>query len=891
MPCSLEDYQKSWSELQRLCSFLVLPINISVQKNQEDEQLKCHIKVGRHKHASQWCATHREARHEACVFAHNALFDRHNPGQQYASSFRVHRPQRDPSMTQETTDHLIKIIRDTIADVQGNEPIFLTEVLEWFYEYDTRYLHWTDYTNLTLLDFVLHHPTHFRISIREGAYMINLVPKRRDPYLKTKTRKIRRTLGANDARTSGFRPLIERMDFENKLEQYFVPKEIDSLARTQGGPVLIDEVQKKLREYMLNRFGDAAYLQRVTTGSEYLLYFDTLLWLEEVQMKVDIRHYDLFGTTLTEKNGLCVIKVAGLAENRPSILRGDMVYVNPSINRQYVHRGYVHFVNLDEIHVSFFPDVINYNEPHDCQFTFTRTPLRRMHQALESLHIDRLLLDVHLRQEKWEEERNSVPEGQCNVPHMNELQRKAINLIACGKPKIPVVIIGPPGTGKTSTVVECIRQILIRDPHARILACTPSNESADLICSRLHAAYPPIRDNQYMIRLNSFQRNPNTISDKNVHEYCYQSVTNRSYFIPAKEVLNAARVIISTLASSGYIFAMGVQEHFTHVFIDECGQCIEPEGLIPLQAAKKDAIVAFAGDPKQLGPVIRSPVAIEYGLEISLLERFVKESNRSQQAYGYPCCHHIMLEDSYRAHPAITDLYSSLFYDTKLRAVGNESITYSMTNYPIFNSHGTEIIPVQFINANGVEERTADSPSWFNREEADTVLDLVQELVLHTDTNGVHITADDVGVITPYRKQVDHLKGKIRHYPHLRDVKIGTTEIFQGKEKKIIIITAVRSRSEYIQFDDKFKLGFLKNPKRMNVAISRARAALFIVGHANVLRLDEQWKKLINMIIEMGGYSGDLPDDYTDDYDEGFYEVEEHSDDDLNDDAPWPENY
>ena len=171
------------------------------------------------------------------------------------------------------------------------------------------------------------------------------------------------------------------------------------------------------------------------------------------------------------------------------------------------------------------------------------------------------------------------------------------------------------GTGKTVTVVETIIQIFKLRSDSRILVVTPSNSAADLIVERIH------HSNQIKIgdlaRLNAFQRAEDLIPEV-VKQY---SFPNDDHFLP--KVIRH-RIVVATCATAGGLYKIGVTEgHFTHCFVDEAGETTEPEAMIPigLMASSSKGQIILAGDPKQLGPVLQSPEAKIYGLEMSFLER------------------------------------------------------------------------------------------------------------------------------------------------------------------------------------------------------------------------------------------------------------------------------
>lgn len=184
-----------------------------------------------------------------------------------------------------------------------------------------------------------------------------------------------------------------------------------------------------------------------------------------------------------------------------------------------------------------------------------------------------------------------------------------------------------PGTGKTVTAVEAILQILKLKPRARILACAPSNSAADLIASRLAGVLTP----DEMFRFYAPARFKDDAPDELLK---YTSVTPAGHFTaPPLPTLKRYRIIVTTCVSASFAHGVGMPRgHFSHIFIDEAGQATEPEVMIPIRTmADNGTNVVLSGDPKQLGPIIRSPIARDLGLEQSYIERLME-----RDAYGEP---------------------------------------------------------------------------------------------------------------------------------------------------------------------------------------------------------------------------------------------------------------
>ena len=165
--------------------------------------------------------------------------------------------------------------------------------------------------------------------------------------------------------------------------------------------------------------------------------------------------------------------------------------------------------------------------------------------------------------------------------------------------------------------------------------------------------------------------------------------------------------------------------------------------------------------------------------------------------------------------------------------------------------------PLLFRHVDGEEARDEDSPSWHNPAEKAEVMNIIYDLL-----QSKLATPEDIGVITPYQKQMQKIKSTL-HYNTTqlkkrdrRNIRVGTAELFQGMERPIIIISTVRSHRRYLLHDHQYLLGFVSSPQRMNVAISRAQSLLVIIGNASLLSVDPLWKQLLQSIDSQGGYQG-----------------------------------
>lgn len=185
-------------------------------------------------------------------------------------------------------------------------------------------------------------------------------------------------------------------------------------------------------------------------------------------------------------------------------------------------------------------------------------------------------------------------------------------------PEAHVIRIHRPGTGKTVTIVEAMAQLLARNPSARILACAPSNSAADIIAEKLTYLGP-----KALFRLYAPSRYKDQVPDK-LLPFSYRNPKG-SFSVPTDDRMAAFRAIVTTCVSASVVYGIGMHRgHFTHIFVDEAGQATEPEVMIAIKTmADSNTNIILAGDPKQLGPIVRSGAARELGYQTSYLERLM----------------------------------------------------------------------------------------------------------------------------------------------------------------------------------------------------------------------------------------------------------------------------
>ncbi|XP_054843764.1 RNA helicase Mov10l1 [Eublepharis macularius] len=647
--------------------------------------------------------------------------------------------------------------------------------------------------------------------------------------------------------------------------------------------------------------------------ANYKAFFSTLLWLEEIHEEMEMKDFALTGVTLKRNGNLLVVDVPGVTEGRPSLSAGEKVILKTQdYLEQISYLASIAEIHEEEVTLKLNPEFEQaYNdEPMDVEFTFSRTTTRRCHFAVEqAIHLqEKVLFPDHLTVQspqvvnQWHDSecsgntgRQSAAQGDKNEkeqngnrkrllkekkaavltgvvavatqtmngmatsqprdgsffnPLLNEHQKLAVKRILSGECRpMPYIIFGPPGTGKTVTVIEAILQIHYRLSDSRILVCAPSNSASDLICVRLHDTN--MLKPGAMVRVNASNRNEESLNDV-IKLYCKdgEDIWQASRF----------RIIVITCSSAGMFYHIGIRTgHFTHVFVDEAGQASEPECLIPLGLISEiSGQIVLSGDPMQLGPVIKSKIAAVYGLNVSLMERLMSRPLylRDEDAFGACGSYNPLLVTklvkNYRSHAALLTLPSKLFYHKELEVCADPSVANSLLGWEKLPKKG---FPLVFHGMRGNEMREGHNPSWFNPTEAVQIMRyccLLAKRISHT------VSQTDIGVIAPYRKQVEKIR-LLLHSVDLTDIKVGSVEEFQGQEFLVILVSTVRS-NESSFYEMGHIMGFLANSKRFNVAITRSKALLIVVGNPHVLAKDPCFNALLDYSLSNGVYLGcDLP--------------------------------
>ncbi|KAG5889286.1 hypothetical protein JTB14_007047 [Gonioctena quinquepunctata] len=602
------------------------------------------------------------------------------------------------------------------------------------------------------------------------------------------------------------------------------------------------------------------------TFNNYQQFWHIILWLEEMGQTLGLQRYNMENVTLKlkERNMLELV-VPGLAEKRPSVIVGDLIDLRVHEDHT-AYRGFIKSVNDKTVDISDVDeeliDVIRLTPTIeiDVQFVLGRLPLERMHQGVDQVVskglVSALFPSVKLRKRVVPQLR-TISNGEfynemiVTNPEQKTAVLKILNASSCSA---PYIVFGPPGTGKTITIVEAILQIK-KKTQSTILVCAPANAACNMLTEKLMLH---CRKDE-MIRIMSENVDTSAINE-NILEYT-NYVEKGAFRKVTTDELKKYRIVITTLILVGRYTG---SYHPDVLFVDEAAQACEPEVDCAIGMMDKGKQIVLAGDPRQLGPSLSSRVAMRYGLGISLLERLMDLELYESKDPNYIT----MLRQNFRSHSTILKLPNQLFYDGQLQAAAPRSENDPIAKIFVYEriqgiykkTKGKTSKPtgeaIEFCNVISKECRQGRSPSYFNQKEMQMVLKYVQALIsLEFENEEDKVTPEQIGVVTPYIRQVYKVR-EILKQNHLEGVEVGTTETFQGREKRIILITTVRAQKDLLLHDKQYNLGFVRHDKRFNVALTRAMSKLIVIGCSHVLGSDEKWLGYIELCENLDGFCG-----------------------------------
>lgn len=455
-------------------------------------------------------------------------------------------------------------------------------------------------------------------------------------------------------------------------------------------------------------------------------------------------------------------------------------------------------------------------------------------------------------------------------------EQKAVDsVLARSYGNVPFLVNGPPGTGKTKTMVEIVAQMAF-DPEneGAILVCAPSDSAADTLALRLRSHFEP----KVMFRLNDFSRTFAEVPQE-LLPYCY--VQSDIFHLPPLTELMSCKIVIATCRAADVLVqarvtnsdlvalenntldmlhpqlapkhrdARNLRLHWAALIVDEAAQATEPEMLIPISVVapptscntKPNPIFVMAGDQYQLGPRIYNSSTT---LHISMFERLSNEKifashPQARQSYRRLGPLEQMLRPpfvnltrNYRSHPAILAIPSALFYADTL--IPEATDTDELESWETWCGRRW---PVLFACNGGVDDceniQTVGG-GWYNVREADKAISYAVDLL----GSGFIEEQKEICIMSPFRAQVNLLRKTARN-AGLWGLNVGPMDAFQGLESRFVILCTTRTRDRFLKEDAIKGMGVVNEPKKFNVAITRAKQGLIVIGNPWVLEQDAYW--------------------------------------------------
>lgn len=526
-------------------------------------------------------------------------------------------------------------------------------------------------------------------------------------------------------------------------------------------------------------------------------------------------------------------------------------------------------------------------DPIGVQLSFDETSYKLMFEALDRVMKAKNNRLAYLRDLFYSHQKaGRFSFEPMKFPWLNPTQERAVNEVLWAKDV--AIVHGPPGTGKTTTLVEAINETLMRE--SQVLVCAQSNMAVDWISEKLvdrginvlrignptrvndkmlgftyerrfesHADYPQLWAIRKAIR--ELRKNRKKGSE-NYHQKM-DRLKSRAAEIELRinaELFGEARVIACTLVGSAHHLLEGMK--FGTLFIDEAAQALEAACWIPMRRASR---VILAGDHCQLPPTVKSIAALRAGLGKTLMERIAE--NKPEVV--------TLLKIQYRMNDEIMRFSSDWFYGGKVESApqikyrsvldydhpitwidtSNEENQITIEGEDAPEDSASTASSVSAANQNSdlnfKEQFVGESFGRINKAEAELTLLTLAEYFTKIGKQRVLEERIDVGIISPYRAQVQYLKKLIKKYeffkPYRRLISVNTVDGFQGQERDVILISLVRS-------NDEGQIGFLKDLRRMNVAMTRARMKLIILGNKDTMTKHPFYKKLWEYVEAINNY-------------------------------------
>lgn len=524
-------------------------------------------------------------------------------------------------------------------------------------------------------------------------------------------------------------------------------------------------------------------------------------------------------------------------------------------------QGTIQYIRRDEMKITFQIDELPYwldSGSIGVNLLFDEKTFNEMDKAIDYLLTtnDNDIISL-AKKILGHQELNISQREEYNNPLLNESQNLAVSSIINNNDIS--VVHGPPGTGKTTTLIQAI--IALQKKEKQVLVCAPSNTATDLLTEKLGEAglnvvrignvarveekvlhhtvdnligeHPQSKEvkklkkmaSEYRSMASKFKRNfgkaereQRNALYKEAKQVANDAVKLEDYLL--EDILDKADVITCTLVGANHRKLEG--RLFKTVVIDEAAQALEPATWIPILKAKK---VVLAGDPLQLPPTVQSDKAKKAGLEVTLIEKCLQRLPNVR-----------LLDTQYRMNETIMGFSNKQFYANSLKA--HDTVKdISLIGY--------EDSKIEFIDTAGCgfdEKQHEDSLSTYNEGEFETLKKHLDQLMENSE-DGINI-----GIISPYKAQVNYmLEHFTEEFQLTENVTINTIDSFQGQERDVIYISLVRS-------NDSGEIGFLKDFRRMNVAMTRAKKKLVVIGDSATLGSEKFYQSFLDYVEANNGY-------------------------------------
>uniref|UniRef100_A0A3P9KNL3 RNA helicase n=1 Tax=Oryzias latipes TaxID=8090 RepID=A0A3P9KNL3_ORYLA len=665
------------------------------------------------------------------------------------------------------------------------------------------------------------------IDVRRSTYKYMQLQLPQDPKFSEEVPHTSKTVPAKSENMNALKNVVV-------LQEFWLPREEGAL----------EKAARELEQKPLN-------------SENYARRFHMLLHLEELHLQESLDKYNQENVLVTahkSNSETFTLKITGPSYNSSVVLSCCFVTLVPSDVDNKVYEGIVHDIREDRIFIKFLNEVPDRGVLR-CGVTFklNRMCLRMQHRAA-AMAAERGLMDLLFPTRRLPRllALNRPPRFEFNP----EQQKAVTHILRRTAKPAAYLLCGPPGTGKTLTLVKAIMEI-VKAQDINILVCAPSNSASDDICEKILKGLVDT-DKVYRLYplLHSIAKIPESLK-KN----CNLDQKKGTIKIPNKKSIMSRKILVTTLQTAGRLVTGGIPpKHYTYIFVDEAGQATETESMIPIAGLcdRSTCQVVLAGDPKQLGPVVISKTAEYHGLGVSLLERLMRDNDlyKPHEDFGFDSNFITKLLKNYRSHPAILKVPNDLFYGGELQPCARLSKLYNQLE--LLPKEG---FPVVFHGVAGISQQEKGFSSFYNMAEIEVIKEYLKSLIQHLHRNNVsHVPPGEIGIISPYRKQVEKIQKAIQwdadlSKEHLENVEVGTVDKFQGKEFSVILMSTVRCFPK-LKHKQNFILGFIRDDRRFNVAMTRARSLLVVVGDPRLLATDKNWNTFIHYCLKAGAYRG-----------------------------------